>query len=62
LSDELSKVLWVEPKAKPAPPETRVEDALQRALDATTPARPGVPWDENTEKIEEYYVITGSEE
>lgn len=44
-ADKLSEMLWVDlPKPKAAP-EDRVAQALQKALDSTTPERPGVPWD-----------------
>ncbi len=54
MSDELSNALWVEPKRNRSgyKPEDRVETALQRALDNTTPERPGAPWDEE-DKIDE---------
>ena len=47
MTDELEKNLWFQPtKIKKAElPEDRVEEALQKALDATTPDHPGTPWD-----------------
>lgn len=59
MSDQLSRILWVEPKVKPAPPEMRVEEALQKALDNTTPERPGVPWEEAEveERSEGGYIV-----
>ena len=46
MSDELEGLLWVEPKVKKAEsPEERVEEALRKALEATTPERPGAPWE-----------------
>lgn len=54
-------MLWIDvPKPKVAP-EDRVEKALQRALDSTTPERPGVPWEEEKEnRNERGYLIPGS--
>lgn len=63
MSDKLSEVLWVEPKVKPAAPESRVEDALQRALDNTTPESPGVPWEEDKKEdtTEGGYIVPGDD-
>ena len=62
MSDALSKQLWVDTKPKtPDTPDHRVEQALQKALDATTPDRPGVPWDEDVSerRRDPGYVIPG---
>lgn len=55
-SDELSRVLWPGDlhlkKDKSDTPEEKVEQALQKALDATTPDRAGAPWDAEEGKDE----------
>ena len=62
MSDSLSKALWVDLPKPIVSPKDRVERALQKALDATTPERPGVPWDEKLEeKTERGYWIPGSD-
>ena len=63
MSDELSKALWVELDKAPSSPEDKVAQALQRALDNTTPDRPGVPWEGEEEKSgrSRGYVIPGAD-
>lgn len=51
MSDKLSSMLWVEPKAKPVPAETRVEQALARALANTTPFEAGTPWERSKKEV-----------
>jgi len=56
MADELEKNLWVNTKkAKSDDPDERVREALQKALDATTPEKPGTPW----EKQEKEYGRSG---
>ena len=48
MSDALEKRLWVdqEPAANKAKdPDDRVVEALEKALEATTPSHAGAPWD-----------------
>ena len=46
MTDELERALWIEsPPRKADTPEKRVEEALQKALDATTPECAGAPWE-----------------
>jgi len=48
MSDALEKMLWIEPSSKSKKaedPDERVEEALRKALEATTPDHPGTPWD-----------------
>ena len=55
LSDKLSAILQQLAEHKPSKsedPDQRVVDALERALKATTPERPGCPWDELEEDHE----------
>ena len=60
MSDALSDKLWVDLKPARKAPEDRVEEALQRALDNTTPERPGVPWEGREERVERgYYIPAG---
>jgi hypothetical protein len=44
-ADKLSDALWVDPVKKPEKSEDRLAEALQKALDRTTPERAGAPWD-----------------
>lgn len=61
MSDALEKNLWVgKPKVKKAEdPEVRVEEALAKALEATTPEHPGTPWEkqEKEPSDQRYYNI-----
>jgi len=53
VSDELEQILseGFAPHPKKADsPEKRVEEALQRALDATTPEHAGAPWEVERER------------
>ncbi len=50
MSDKLSEILQIPSTWAPSKtedPDQRVIDALQKALDATTPERAGCPWDED---------------
>jgi len=55
MSDNLSHILqsvgdWT--PSRKEDPDQRIIDALDRALQATTPERPGCPWDEQEKKQE----------
>lgn len=61
MSDTLSEMLQRPANWKPRKeedPDKRLENALERALKATTPERPGCPWDsleEDNERREPGY-------
>lgn len=53
MSDRLEKILsdgFAPHPKKEDSPEKRVEEALQRALDATTPEHAGAPWEIEKER------------
>ena len=52
LARKLREPLDQQPR-KSEDPDQRVIDALERALKATTPSRPGCPWDEIEEDNEQ---------
>ena len=66
MSDKLASALWVDLKKSPSSLEDRVVEALKRALDNTTPERPGVPWEGEEENSgrsgRRGYYIPGSDE
>ena len=56
MSDRLAALLRDAAPNKPLKsedPDQRVIDALAKALEFTTPERPGCPWDESEEEIEQ---------
>lgn len=56
MADKLSKLLQkvqIQSSSKDKDPNQRLIDALDRALKATTPERPGCPWDRIEEDNEQ---------
>ena len=65
-SDKLAGDMWREHEASLRPstedPDALVVAALQKALDATTPESPGVPWEgEENKSVNRGWVIPGDD-